>query len=140
MKKRNLAKGLMLSVLALTFTLTGVSAASRTWSQTTVTGIPGGGSSKVSSTTNLKATGDTHATFNSVLVGPALGIRARLTDTVGTSRSTIVQAKEDKIVYATETADCIKGKYYKVRIYTNDIEWSSNSKATIKFSADKIGN
>ena len=87
--------------------------------------------------TNLKATGDTHATFNSILVGPALGVRARLTNTEGTSRSERVQAKEDRIVYASETKDCKKGYKYKVRIYTNDIEWSSNSKATIRFSADK---
>lgn len=137
MRKRNLTKVLMFSTLALTFTLTGVSAASRTWTQTTLTGIPGGGSSKVSSATNLKATGDTHATFNSILVGPALGVRARLTNTEGTSRSERVQAKEDRIVYASETKDCKKGYKYKVRIYTNDIEWSSNSKATIRFSADK---
>ena len=137
MKRRNLKKVLMLSALTMVVTCVGVSAASRSWTTDTVTGIPGGGESKVSSKTNYKATGDTHATFNSILVGPALGVSTRLTNTSGTSRSAKVQAKEDRTVYATETKDCKKGSSYKMRVYTNQIEWSSNSKATIRFSADK---
>lgn len=137
MEKRSLKKVLSLFILAMVFTCTGVSAASRTWTTQTVTGIPGGGESKLSKDANYKATGDTHATFNSILVGPALGVSTRLTSTSGTSRSAKVQAKEDRTVYATETDDCKKGDNYKMRVYTDQIEWSSSSKATIRFSADK---
>lgn len=137
MKKRNLRKVSMLFAIAMIFTCTGVSAASRSWTTETITGIPGGGESKVSQGKNYKASGDTHATFNLILVGPALGVSTRLTNTSGTSRSEKVQAKEDRTVYASETSDCKKGDYYKMRVYTNNIEWSSNSKASIRFSADK---
>jgi len=138
MKKRNLTKGLMFSTLALTFTLTGVSAASRSWSTTTLTSIPGGGESQVSTAKNLKASADTEATYNSLIVGPALGVSAKLVAEDGkTTRAEKKQAKEGRIVYASETADCEKGKYYRLRVYSNTFEWSNGNKATVRFSADK---
>ena len=54
-----------------------------------------------------------------------------------TTRATKKQAKEGKIVHASETADCKKGKNYRLRVYSNTIEWSNGNKATVKFSADK---
>lgn len=135
MKKRVWRTLFSVASLSLLFGVASVGAAS--FSDCSVTGIPGGGRSAVDfSHPNYKSSNSQGSRFKAEYISASLGINGQMVDSNAVDKSYQVGLRLNTTVSASSTNNPTKGNYYYAKGVTQGMEWSSNQAWSGTFSAD----
>lgn len=135
MKKSTFKTILTTASLSLLFGFASVGAA--TFSDCSITGIPGGGRSAVDfSHPNYKSSNSQGSRFKAEYISASLGINGQMVDSSAVDKSYQVGLRLNTTVSANSTNNPTKGNYYYAKGVSHGMEWSSNQAWSGTFSAD----